>query len=96
MKRQKNWKSTQYGGRNGSITDHVLIGLWDKILSGLDTGKKALILAGIDFSNSFSRCSYQEILNAYSKLGLSDWGLKMYAAFLTNRKMRVQIGNVLS
>ena len=55
-----------------------------------------MVLAGIDFSKSFSRCSYQEILLAYKRLGLSDWGLKMHAAFLTNRRMRVKIGNILS
>lgn len=92
----KNWKKNQFGGRKGASTDHVLISLWDGILQGLDDDKKAIVLAGIDFSKSFSRCSYQEILSVYVRLGLSDWGLEMHAAFLTNRNMRVKIGNVLS
>ena len=83
---EKNWKNTQYGGRKGSSTDHVLIGLWDRILTGLDTNNKAVVLAGIDFNKSFSRCSYQEILQAYSRLGLGEWGIKMHTAFLQNRK----------
>ena len=91
-----NWKKNQYGGRKGSSTDHVLVGLWDKILTGLDNGSKAVVLSGIDFSKSFSRCSHQEILNSYVKLGLSDWGIEMHAAFLEGRKMRVKIGNLLS
>ena len=90
-----NWSHNQYGGRKGASTDHVLIEVWDRILSGLEHNK-AVVLAGIDFSKSFSRCSYQQILEAYTKLGLSDWGLQMHAAFLMNRKMRVKIGNVLS
>ena len=92
----KNWKDTQYGGRKGSSTDHVLVGIWDKILNGLDNNNKAVVLGGIDFSKSFSRCSHQEILKAYRDLGLSDWGIRMHAAFLTDRKMRVKIGNILS
>ena len=60
-----NWKNNQYGGRKGSSTDHVLVGLWDKILTGLDSGSKAVVLSGIDFSKSFSRSSHQEILKAY-------------------------------
>lgn len=91
-----NWKNDQFGGRKGSSTDHVLVEIWNKILTGLDTGAKAVVLAAIDFSKSFSRCSHQEILKFYQKLGLSDWGIAMHAAFLTERKMRVKIGNVLS
>ena len=91
-----NWKNNQYGGRKGASTDHVLVELWDKILSGLDRGAKAVVLAGIDFSKSFSRCSHQEILKAYARLGLSDWGIGMHAAFLDGRKMRVKVGNMIS
>ena len=33
---EKFWKSNQHGGKRGSSTDHVLVSLWDKILSDLD------------------------------------------------------------
>ena len=67
-----NWKKNQYGVKKGASTDHVLVALWDKILTGLDNGSKAVVLSGIDFSKSFSRCSHQEILKSYARLGLSD------------------------
>ena len=70
---KNNWKKNQFGGRKGASIDHVLVALWDKILSGLDRGSKSVVLSGIDFSKSFSRCTHQEILRAYSRLGLSDW-----------------------
>ena len=85
----KNWKNSQFGGRKGTSTDHVLIKIWDDILTNLDNGSKAVVLSGIDFSKSFSKCSYQEILKAYVRLGLSNWCLQMHAAFLHERKMRV-------
>ena len=90
------WKRDQFGGRKGSSTDHVLVELWDKVLTGLETGAKAVVLSAIDFSKSFSRCNYQEILKSYKDLGLSDWCIEMHAAFLTDRSMRVKIGNILS
>ena len=92
----KNWKQDQFGGRKGSSTDHVLVGLWDKILTGLEEGAKAVVLSAIDFSKSFSRCAHKEILSSYQSLGLSDLGIQMHAAFLKDRQMRVKIGNVLS
>ena len=79
------WKNSQFGGRKGASTNHVLVKLWDYILTGLDQGAKAVVLAGLDFSKSFSRCSHQEFLNAYVRLGLSDWDIHMHAVFLHNR-----------
>ena len=93
---KNNWKPNQYGGKKGSSTDHVLVGLWNSILTGLKNGSMAVVLSGINFSKCFSHCSHQETPNSYVKLGLSDWGIKMHAALLNNRKMRVKIGFLLS
>ena len=38
----KNWKNNQYGSRKGASADHVLVSLWDKILTGLDRGARPL------------------------------------------------------
>ena len=67
-----NWKKNQHGGRSGSSTNHVLIEIWDRILEDLDSGQDkavASVVCGVDFSKSFSRCSYQEIRKAYERLG---------------------------
>ena len=94
-----NWKANQHGGRKNSSTDHVLVQVWDTILSELDASKdrpKASVVCGIDFSKSFSRCSYQQILDSYVRLGASQWLIDMHAAFLRDRSMHVKVGNVLS
>ena len=97
LETKQNWKSNQHGGRKGSSTDHVLIEIWDKILRELDAPKsKAAVICGIDFSKSFSRCSYQLILESYVRLGASQWVIDMHAAFLTDRMMQVKVGNTLS
>ena len=93
----KFWKKNQHGGKQGSGTDHVLVSLWDTILRNLDnTDSLATTLVGIDFSKSFSRCSFQQFLQLYRELNASQWCKDMHAAFLTGRKMQVKIGNVLS
>ena len=93
----KFWKKNQHGGKRGSVTDHVLVSLWDSILSNLDDPNiLATTLVGVDFSKSFSRCSFQQILLAYKDLNASQWCIDMHAAFLTGRHMQVKVGNVLS
>ena len=93
----KFWKKNQHGGKRGSGTDHMLVSLWDSILSNLDDPNiLATTLVGVDFSKSFSRCSFQQILLAYKDLNASQWCIDMHAAFLTGRHMQVKVGNVLS
>ena len=74
---------------------HVMIEIWDKILNRLED-KKAVLLAGIDFSKSFLLFSYQEILKSCTWLCLSDWALELHASFLSEWRMRVKTGNILS
>ena len=95
---KKNWKENQHGGMKGSLTEHVLIEAWDEILSGLDGGNDnaAVVFTAIDFSKSFSRCGHQEILEAYKRVGASNWLLRMHAAFLMDRTMAVKLGITLS
>ena len=74
LETRSNWRANQHGGRQGSCTDHVLIEVWDQILRELDApSSRAAVICGIDFSKSFSRCSYQLILKAYVELGASQW-----------------------
>ena len=63
-----NWKGTQHGGLKGSSTEHVLVETWDRILRSLDSSKdcKAVTMTALDFSKSFSKCTYKEILKAYA------------------------------
>ena len=65
---RSHWKGNQFGGLKGTSTEHVLIDTWDRILTGLDGGEKskAVVMTALDFSKSFSKCTYKEILTAYS------------------------------
>ena len=68
-----NWEPNQHGGVKGSSTDHIIVEVWDKILRSLDksTENKAVVFTALDFSKSFSRCSYQQILKSYADVGAS-------------------------
>ena len=92
------WKHNQHGGRKGSSIDDVLVKLWERSMKALEPTKdsRGVVLCGVDFSKPFSRCSYQQILVAYQKLGAPLWVINMHAAFLTNRAMQVKIWHVLS
>ena len=65
-------------------------------LEGANGAPKSKALCGVDFSKSFSRCSFQQILKAYQRLKAPQWIINMHAAFLKGRMMRGKVGNVLS
>ena len=92
------WKGTQHGGIKGSSTDHVLIGTWDRILRSLEDSRscKSVVLTALDFSKSFSKCTYKEILSAYRRLNASQWLINMHKAFLEERTMVVKVGTEIS
>ena len=95
---KNHWKSNPFGGLKGMSTEHVLIDTWNRILKGLDGGEKskAFVMTVLDFSKSFSKCTYKEILTAYSRLQASQWLINIHRAFLENRTMVVKVGTTLS
>ena len=85
----------QYVGLKGSLVNHLLIDLYDRVLSKLDKGRSVVIL-GIDFEKAFNRLSHHECLAQLKKLGASPRSLALVRAFLTGRSMRVRVGDILS
>ena len=91
------WKGSQHGGITGSSTEHVLIETWHKIQKSLDNNaNEAVIMTALDFSKSFSKCTYREILEAYSELNARQWLIDMHRAFLQEQTMAVKIGTKIS
>ena len=95
---KEGWKRSQHGGQRGSSMEHVLIETWDIILRNLDSSKdcKAVVMTALDFSKSFSKCTYKEILAAYARLGASEWLLKMHLTFLQEWNKIVKVGTITS
>ena len=86
----------QYGGIAGSSTNHYLFKAWNAILESLDQEGSACALVSIDFAKAFNTMSHQECLLALKKRGASQMSIDLVASFLTDRKMRFKVADVLS
>ena len=85
----------QYGGIKQSSVDHLLVDMFDNILKPLDVGDPSLVVS-IDFEKAFNRLDHNECLAQLRRLGASPASISLVKSFLTNRSMRVKIGNSLS
>ena len=63
---------SQYGGKKGVGTEHMMVALVDRILNLLDShpDKSAVILAGIDWANAFARGEPTTTLIKFITMGL--------------------------
>ena len=82
-------KTNQYGGVKGCGVPHMLIDIWQTILTNLEDCRAATLITSIDYAKAFNRLSFQECLAAFARKGASSQLLKILASFLTNRTMSV-------
>ena len=85
-------KDNQYGGAKGCGTSHLLIGVWDEIMRGLEDDRAAIMLTSIDYAKAFNRLSFQRCLEAFAQKGASTPMIELLATFLSNRTMTVRVG----
>ena len=55
-------KDNQYGGAKGCSTAHVLIGVMDKVMRGLEVDRAEVVLTAIDYAKAFNPLSFQHCL----------------------------------
>ena len=75
----------------GCGAEHLLIGLWDRIMEGLEGGKNAAVLLGVDFEKAFNQMEQDECLKQLQLHGASEGSLNLVAAFLKERAMMIKI-----
>ena len=85
-------KTNQYGGVKGCSAEHMVIDVWNEVLMGLEDCRAVTLLTSIDYSKAFNRLSFQYCLRSFAEHGVSNGVIKLLA-FLTNRQMRVRVGN---
>ena len=61
-----------------------------------DPSTLATTLVAVDFSKSFLGALSSKFLQSYKDLNASPWCIDVHAAFLTNIRMQVKVGNVFS
>ena len=87
-----NWLSTevsckrnQYGGVKGCGVGHLLVDMWDEILTNLEDASAAIMLTAVDYAKAFNRLSFQHCLRAFARKGASTETIRLLATFLSNR-----------
>ena len=89
-------RSNQYGGVKGCGTSHLLIGVWDEVMRGLEDDRASIMLTSVDYAKAFNRLSFQRCLEAFARLGASTPVIELIATFLSNRSMTVRVGDCWS
>ena len=84
-------KPNQYGGMKGCSTSHMLIAVWQNVLSDLEDCRAATLLTAIDYAKAFNHMQFQECLNAFARHGASTNVIHLVATFLTDRHMSVRV-----
>ena len=86
----------QYGGIKACGAEHMLINIWDAVLTAMDGGDEAAVLLGIDFQKAFNRMEYSACIQQLELLGASQGTIGMMKSFLRGRKMKMSLNGVTS
>ena len=89
-------KDNQFGGMKKCSSAHLLISVWQNILSDLEDCRAGTLLTATDYAKAFNRLQYQECLKAMVRHGASAELVNIIATFLTDRFMSVRVGNAWS
>jgi hypothetical protein len=82
----------QYGGKRGVGTEHLVVGLLDRILKLLDDPEKfAVILSSYDWSGAFDRIDPTQFAVKMISLGIRSSIVRVIIDFLNDRKMEVKM-----
>ena len=85
-------KNNQFGGAKGCSTTHLIISIWQKILSDLEDCREATLLTAIDYAKAFNRMQFQECLKSFARHGASRELIRLVSTFLSGRRMSVRVG----
>ena len=81
----------QYGGTPKCGAEHMLVDIWEKVLSALEGGQNAAVLLGVDYEKAFNRMEHAACIEELRRLGASDGSIALVRAFLENRTMVISI-----
>ena len=88
--------TAQFGGKKNLSCTHYLLELIEFVIESFDKPDCAAIIALMDFSKGFNRLNHSRLLCILSDIGVPGWLLLLILSYLTNRRMRVRYGGVLS
>ena len=88
----------QYGGQAGIGTEHLIVGLLDRILKLLDqhSDRSAVLMTCLDWSAAFDRQDPTLAIKRFLELGVRPSLIPLLASYLTDRKMQVKFNGEVS
>ena len=88
---------SQFDGRKNCGVDHMIIDMWESILTDLDKGATASSLVNPDFEKAFNtRLNHDACINALRSHGATALSTEIVHSFLSGRTVTAQVGESLS
>ena len=81
----------QYGGVPKCGVEHMLLDLWEEVLTAMEGGDMAAILLRVDYEKAFNRMEHDVCLEQLRDLGASSGSITLVRAFLEERRMTIVI-----
>ena len=72
--------------------NHMLVDMWDTILTDLDSGGSASCIISLDFEKPLNRLNHDECIKALQLHEASNKSLSLVHTFLKNRTMQAGVG----
>ena len=88
--------AAQYGGTPNRGVEHMLLELWEDVLAGMEGGKHAAVVLGVDYEKAFNRMEHGACIDQLRLLGASPGSLSLVSAFLEGRTIRITIDSQTS
>ena len=88
----------QFGGQEGTGTDHMIVCLLNRVLQLLDTHRdhSAVIAASIDWAAAFDRQDPTLAIKRFIEIGVRPALIPILISYLDNRKMKVKFNGEVS
>ena len=83
---------SQYGGKKGVGTKHMVVALVDRVLKLLDChpNKSAVIMAGVDWATAFVRGEPTTTIRKFISMGLRPSLVPLLADYFSGRKISMK------
>ena len=90
LKSEVKLSDSQFGGRKGCGTEHLLAELSTEIMAALDDNRACVTLMSLDYSKAFNRMSHGHCLRNLKKHGASNQTLATTFGFLKDRTIKIK------
>lgn len=95
LESNKFFSTNQFGFRNSRSTEDALLSFITDVYDGMDKGEKCAALY-VDITKAFDTVDHSILLDKMFSAGIRGTPLNWFSTYLSNRKQRVRVNDVLS